>query len=203
MIRLGLTGSIGMGKSTVANMFRDEDIPVWDADATVHRLYTEDEALKSALTAEFGEVVHAGKVDRARLSEALKRKVDGFARLNAIVHPAVTGDRAAFFEGHAQKGAWLCVADIPLLYETGAEARLDAVVVVSAPPEIQKQRVMARPGMTEQRFQQIVSQQMSDAEKRRRADFIIDTGTSLETTREAVRALIVKLRAGSGQITQA
>lgn len=197
MIKLGLTGSIGMGKSTIANMFKDMGVPVWDADEAVHRLYASSRPVKDALVAAFGDVITNDAVDRAKLSHALKTGEHGFAKnfdtLNAIVHPAVVEDRRAFMRAHG--GAKLVVADIPLLYETGAEAHLDYVLVVSAPAEVQHKRVMARPGMTEEKFAAILARQVSDADKRRRADFVIDTSQSLEACRAAVATLVHRFAA--------
>jgi len=190
MIRLGLTGSIGMGKSTIAAMFRDEGIPVWDADEAVHRLYATSPVIKQKLTEAFGDVLSDGHVDRAKLSAALKTVDHGFDKLNAIVHPLVVEDRKVFMDAEERRHADLVVADIPLLFETRAEAHLDYVLVVSAPAEVQRQRVMARPGMTGEKFAAILSRQMPDAEKRRRAHFIIDTGRSLDDCRDEVRKLI-------------
>ena len=192
MIRLGLTGSIGMGKSTIAAMFADEGVPVWDADEAVHRLYATSEPLKRALVAEFGDILAGNAVDRARLSAALKTADRGFERLDALVHPRVIEDRKAFM---AVQTGDMVVADIPLLYETGAEAALDYVVVASAPAEVQRARVLARPGMTEDKFAAILARQMPDDEKRRRADFVIDTSQSFEVCRAEVRAILDKLRA--------
>ncbi len=193
MIKLGLTGSIGMGKSTIAKMFKDLGVPVWDADEAVHRLYAASQPVKAALTAAFGDVVTGDIVDRAKLSNALKVVPNGFERLNAIVHPAVVEDRQAFMATHTNDA--LVVADIPLLYETGAEAQLDHVLVVSAPAEVQHARVMARPGMTEDKFSAILARQVSDADKRARADFVIDTSQSLEACRAEVAALIRRFTA--------
>ena len=193
MIRLGLTGSIGMGKSTVANMFKDLGVPVWDADEAVHRLYASSQPVKDALVAAFGDVITDGSVDRAKLSNALKTAKDGFERLNTLVHPAVVEDRVSFMSVHADDA--LVVADIPLLYETGAEAYLDYVLVVSAPAEVQQARVMGRPGMSEDKFAAIRSRQVSDADKRARADFVIDTSQSLEACRAAVKGLVERFAA--------
>lgn len=179
-----------MGKSTIARMFKDEGVPVWDADEAVHRLYAESADLKQRLVDAFGDVLTDGKVDRAKLSAALKTAPDGFDRLNAIVHPATVEDRKAFLNVQKRSHASLAVSDIPLLYETGAEKQLDCVLVVSAPAKVQKQRVMARPGMTEDKFAAILSRQMPDAEKRKRADFVIDTSQSLDACRAQVHALI-------------
>lgn len=191
MIKLGLTGSIGMGKSTIAAMFADEGVPVWDADLAVHRLYAESRAVKNRLVEAFGEVLTDGVVDRAKLSAALKGEAVNFEKLNAIVHPALADDRLTFFA--ANETVPLVVVDIPLLYEVGAESYLDKVLVVSAPADVQAARVLARAGMTEAKFEAILARQMPDAEKRARADFIIDTSKSLDDCRDAVRLLIEKL----------
>ncbi len=191
MIKLGLTGSIGMGKSTIAAMFADEGVPVWDADLAVHRLYAESKPVKDRLVAAFGDILTEGVVDRVKLSAALKGEAANFDRLNAIVHPALADDRLAFFAAHAD--APLVVVDIPLLYEVGAESYLDKVLVVSAPADVQAARVLARAGMTEARFEAILARQMPDSDKRARADFIIDTAKNLDECRDAVRLLIEKL----------
>ncbi len=188
MIRLGLTGSIGMGKSTIAKMFKEMGVPVWDADDAVHRLYASSQPVKDALAKAFGDVLTDGTVDRTKLSQALKTAPNSFDALNAIVHPAVVEDRKTFMAMHPNDP--LVVADIPLLYETGAEAHLDYVLVVSAPADIQHTRVMARPGMTEDKFVAILARQVSDADKRKRADFVIDTAQSLEACRAEVEALV-------------
>jgi len=193
MIRLGLTGSIGMGKSTIAKMFADEGVPVWDADETVHRLYAHSEPLKTALSVAFGDVLTDGAVDRAKLSALLKADPGKFAQLNAIVHPATVADRAAFMARSEVQNVPLTLYDIPLLFETDAGRTLDKVLVVSAPAQVQAARVLARPGMTPEKFAEILSRQTPDAEKRRRADFIIDTSQSLEACRQQVRDIIQKL----------
>lgn len=180
-----------MGKSTIAAMFAAEGIPVWDADEAVHRLYVSSEPLKHDLAAEFGDILTGGAIDRAKLSSALKARDNGFERLNALVHPRVIEDRADFMAGQT---ADIVLADIPLLYETGAESALDYVVVANAPADIQKTRVLARPGMTAEKFAAILARQMPDAEKRRRADFVIDTSQSLDACRQDVRAILDKLR---------
>lgn len=200
MIKLGLTGSIGMGKSTIAAMFRDEGVPVWDADDAVHSLYASSFIAQKQLSEAFGDVLTGGHVDRAKLSAALKTTDGGFDKLNAIVHPLVVADRKRFMDNAEHQKSALIVADIPLLYETGAEAYLDDVLVVSAPADIQRQRVMARPGMTEDKFAAILSRQMPDAEKRARADFVIDTAQSLDACRTEVRALIARLTPAGEQI---
>ena len=194
MIRLGLTGSIGMGKSTIARIFADEGVPVWDADETVHRLYAGSEPVKTALAEAFGDVLTDGAVDRAKLSIMLKTNPEKFPLLNAIVHPATVADRQDFLERHQAAGTPLTLCDIPLLFETGADKTFDKVLVVSAPPEIQAARVLARPGMTPEKFADILRQQTPDIEKRARADFVIDTSHSLDANRQQVREIIQTLR---------
>lgn len=188
MVILGLTGSIGMGKSTTAAMFRNAGVPVYDADATVHRLY----AGKAAPLIEqaFPGVVHDGVVDRALLGPEVIGKPDAMRRLEAIVHPLVRQEELSFLTQAAHSRASLAVLDIPLLLETGGEARVDAVLVVSAPAEIQRQRVMARPGMTEARFQALLAKQMPDEEKRAKAHFIVDTGHGLSHAQRQARDII-------------
>lgn len=199
MIRLGLTGSIGMGKSTIAQMFRDEGVPVWDADEAVHRLYATSPLLKAQLTEAFGDVLTDNTVDRAKLSAALKTAENGFDRLNAIVHPLTVEDRATFVAAQEKHGADMIVADIPLLFETGAETHFDYVLVVSAPADVQHRRVMARAGMTAEKFAAILSRQMPDVEKRKRAHFVIDTSQSLDACRAEVRKIVNRFT-GSGLI---
>jgi dephospho-CoA kinase len=191
MIKLGLTGSIGMGKSTVAAMFREAGVPVFDADAAVHQLQGPGGALVEAIEAAFPGTTGPSGVDRARLGAQVLGDAAALARLEAIVHPAVTEMRERFLHDHA--GAPIIVFDIPLLFEKSGGAGLDAVAVVSAPPEIQRERVLARPGMTTGKLAQILALQMPDAEKRARADHVIDTGTSHDETRRAVRELIACL----------
>lgn len=190
MIILGLTGSIGMGKSTTGRMFADEGALLWDADAAVHRLYARGGAAVEPLGQAFPGVVVDGAVDRARLAEALGRDETAFRRLEAIVHPLVAQDRAQDLAAARAEGVRLAVLDIPLLFETGGEAFVDAVVVVTADPEVQAARVLARPGMTPERFEAILTRQMPDAEKRRRADFLVDTGRGLDAAREQVAQIV-------------
>jgi dephospho-CoA kinase len=192
---IGLTGSIGMGKSTTAAMFREAGIPVYDADAAVHDLYDEGGAAVGPVGGAFPGVVKDGRVDREALRQAVLGKPDELKRLNAIVHPLVGRDRVGFFETAQAEGADIVVLDIPLLFETGGHANVDAVVVVSAPADVQRERVLARPGMTPDRLDAILAQQMADAEKRARAHYIVDTSRGLEPAREQVRAIIAALRA--------
>ena len=189
--RLGLTGSIGMGKSTTAAMFRDLGHPVWDADHAVHRLYAPGGAAVQPLREVFPDCITDGAVDRGLLKQALAADPGALARLEAIVHPLVAADRAAFIADHPE--APLIVLDIPLLFETGRDPALDGVAVVSTDAETQRARVLARPGMTPQMLDMILSRQMPDAEKRARADWVIPTD-DLTTTRQAVLSLIEEIR---------
>ena len=194
MIVLGLTGSIGMGKSTVAKMFADRGVPVFDADAAVHRLQGRDGRLVAAIEAMFPGTTGPDGVNRQRLGERVLNDTPALRQLEALVHPAVGEDRAAFLADHSD--APMVVFDIPLLFETGGESRVDKVAVVSAPADIQRERVLARPGMTVDRFESIIARQTPDAEKRARADFVIPTGGSLEETRRAVDAVIACVSRG-------
>jgi dephospho-CoA kinase len=194
MIRLGLTGSIGMGKSTVAAMFADAGVPVFDADAAVHRLQGPDGRLVAAIEAAFPDTTGAAGVDRTALGEAVLGDRHALARLEAIVHPAVAKERAAFVRDHG--AAPLLLFDVPLLYETGGTRYVDKVAVVSADAEVQRQRVLARPGMTAARLDAILARQLPDAEKRARADFVIPTDVPLGQTRAAVQRVIACLAAG-------
>lgn len=194
MIRLGLTGSIGMGKSTTAQMFRDEGLVVIDSDAVVHDLYR-GEAVPAIARAFPGAVID-GEVDRGMLSAHLSRHPEDFKLLEMIVHPLVRRREAETIAEAQQSGADIVVLDIPLLFESGSQSRVDKVVVVTCDPEIQRERVLARPGMTEEKFRMILSRQTPDVEKRRRADFIIDTGRGFDHARAEVRAIVAKLRAG-------
>lgn len=197
MITLGLTGSIGMGKSTVAKMFADLGVPVFDADAAVHRLQGKGGRLVAAIEAAFPGTTGPDGVDRAKLGEAVLGQPDQLARLEAVVHPEIGEERAAFLRDHA--AAPLVVFDIPLLFETGGEARVDKVAVVSAPADVQRARVLARPGMTEARFAAILARQTPDAEKRARADFVMDTGVPLAQTRVRVEQVVACLTAPEGR----
>jgi dephospho-CoA kinase len=189
---LGLTGSIGMGKSAVATMFRAADVPVFDADAEVHRLQGPGGALLPQIEAAFPGTTGPGGVDRLKLGAAVFGHPEALARLEAIVHPAVAQARAGFLQSHTESP--LIVFDIPLLYEKGGWQQVDGVAVVSAPAAAQRERVLARPGMTVEKFESILRLQVPDAEKRKRADYVIDTGTSLEETEEAVRDIVERLR---------
>ena len=193
MILIGLTGSIGMGKSTVAAMLRREGVPVFDADAAVHRLQGPGGRLLPAIEAAFPGSTGPAGVDRIALGRAVFGDPARLRALEAIVHPAVYAERAAFLRRHAARP--IVVDDVPLLFEKGGASRVDAVIVVSAPAWMQRRRVMARPGMDAAKFARILSLQVPDAEKRRRADFVIDTGTTLVDTRAQVRRLLACLRA--------
>jgi dephospho-CoA kinase len=193
MILLGLTGSIGMGKSTVAQMFRDEGAPVYDADAAVHALYADGGAAVGPVGAAFPEAIVEGAVDRERLSKLVLNDADALKRLEGIVHPLVGAAQMQFLDDARRAGAPVVVLDIPLLYEKGGEKRVDVVAVVSAPADVQRTRVLARPGMTAEKFESILAKQSPDAEKRARADFIIETGGSLDETRSQVRAVLKAL----------
>jgi len=194
LILIGLTGSIGMGKSTTAAMFREAGIPVYDADAAVHDLYDEGGAAVGPVGEAFPGVVKDGKVDREALRQAVLGKPDELKRLNAIVHPLVGRDRIGFFQQAEAAGADMVVLDIPLLFETGGHANVDAVVVASAPADMQRERVLARPGMTPERLDAILAQQVADAEKRARAHFVVDTSRGLEPAREQVAEIIAAMR---------
>ena len=188
MIVLGLTGSIGMGKSTTARLFADEGVPVHDADATVHRLYS-GEAVP-LVEAAFPGTTHDGAVDRKELGRRVIGNPEALARLESIVHPLVREAERRFLEEARASGAKIAVLDIPLLFETGRDAQVDAVVVVSAGAEEQRRRVLERPGMTEETFQKILARQTPDAEKSARADLVIDTSRGIEAAREQVRAAL-------------
>ena len=190
MILLGLTGSIGMGKSTTTAMFAEHGAVVWNADDAVHALYAKGGAAVEPIGAAFPGVVVDGAVDRGRLAEALGRDDTAFRRLEQIVHPLVAAGRLADLETARAAGVKLAVLDIPLLFETGGDRAVDAIVVVTADAETQRRRVLARPGMTVDRFEAILARQTPDAEKRRRADFVIDTGRGLEIARARVAEIV-------------
>ena len=188
MFILGLTGSIGMGKSTTAKFFAEEGIPVHDADAAVHRLYEGEAA--AAIEAAFPGTTADGKVDRTKLAARVLGNETARKQLEAIVHPLVRASEARFLADARARDAPIVVLDIPLLYETGGEQRVDAVAVVSAPPEVQRARVLARPGMTPERFKALAAAQTPDAEKRLRADFVVDTGQGFDAARAQVRDIL-------------
>jgi dephospho-CoA kinase len=188
---LGLTGSIGMGKSTTATMFRDLGIAVHDADAEVHRLYGAEAVAPVARL--YPDVVVDGRIDRERLSRHVVGSPERLKQLEALIHPLVRASETAFLARARRDKAPLVVLDIPLLFETGGEARCDGVLVVSASAEVQKARVLARPGMSQAKFDGILARQMPDAEKRRRADFVVDTGQGIDVARAQVHAIVENL----------
>ena len=192
MIVIGLTGSIGMGKTTTAKLFAEEGVPVCDSDAVVHELY-QNEAV-GPIANIFPDAVKDGAVDRDRLSTILRENPAQFPALEKIVHPLVRAKQDAFVEAQRENGERFALLDIPLLFETKAESRVNAIVVVSCAAEIQRQRVLSRPGMTEEKFQMILARQMPDWEKREKADFLIDTGRGIEDARVQVRAVLDALQ---------
>jgi dephospho-CoA kinase len=197
MLIVGLTGSIGMGKSTAAARFRERGFAVFDADAEVHRLY--DGPIASEIGQAFPGTVVAGKIDRARLAERLIAEPQRFAELEAIVHPKVRDGERRFLRAEHARGAEIVVLEIPLLLETGGDARVDNTIVVSAAPEIQRRRAMERHDMTEAKFESIIARQLSEADKRWRADFIVDTSGSVENCHSQIDAIIAKLRGLRGE----
>ncbi len=190
MIILGVTGSIGMGKSTTTAMFAEQGAMVWNADDAVHALYAPGGAAVGPVGEAFPGVVVNGAIDRTRLAEALGRDDTAFRRLEALVHPLVAMGRQGDLEAARAAGVRLAVLDIPLLFETGGDRAVDAVVVVTADEATQGERVLARPGMTRERFEAILARQMPDAEKRRRADFVIDTSRGLDVARTRVAEIV-------------
>ncbi len=195
MIVLGLTGSIGMGKTTTAALFAEAGAPVFDSDATVHALYSSGGAAVEPVEAAFPGVVRDGAVDRTRLAKRLEADPQAFARLEAIVHPLVAAERTRFLAKAAALRAPVVVFDIPLLFEAGREGEVDAVVVASAPPEVQRARVLARAGMSAARLEAILARQTHDAEKRVRADFVVETGAGLESARRDVERILATVTA--------
>ncbi len=188
MIVLGLTGSIGMGKSTTAKLFAEAGVPVYDADAAVHRLY-EGEAVP-AIEAAFPGTTENGKVDRVRLSACVVHDPAAMKKLEEIVHPMLGTSRQQFLDDAERSGAPVAVIDIPLLFETGGENRVDAVVVVTTTAKLQRERILARPNMTEEKLQAIIERQMPDAEKRKRAHFVVDTSHGLDPVRAQIRDIL-------------
>ena len=193
MIVIGLTGSIGMGKTTTAKLFAEEGIPVLDSDEVVHALYRAEAV--PLIEAAFPGTTISGTVDRQKLGDILRRNPANFTRLEEIVHPLVRNKQEAFLAKARKDDRAFAVLDIPLLFETGAEGRVDKVVVVSCAREIQRERVLSRPGMTEEKFEMILARQMPDAEKRRRADFVVDSGNGVEAARDQVKEILQKLGA--------
>jgi dephospho-CoA kinase len=191
MIVLGLTGSVGMGKSTTANMFAAEGVPVFDADAAVHALYAGEAA--PLIEREFPGSTVNGTVDREKLSAQVVGKSEALSRLEKLIHPLVGKLRTKFMENAEKSGAKAVILDIPLLFETGDPSKFHAVIVVSAPAEVQRERVLARPGMTAEKFGAILKRQTPDSEKRARADFVIDTGNGLEEARGQVREVLAQV----------
>jgi dephospho-CoA kinase len=191
MIILGLTGSIGMGKSTVSRMFADEGVPVFDADAVVHRLQGREGALVAAIEARFPGTTGTEGVDRNALAERVLAEPEALKRLEALIHPAVARERDAFLAAHLASP--VVVLDIPLLFEKGGDEQVDKIAVVSADPEVQRLRTLARPGMSAEKFLRILGHQLPDAEKRARADFVIPTDCSIEETRASVRRVLACL----------
>ncbi|MBX5136140.1 dephospho-CoA kinase [Rhizobium sp. L9] len=192
MLKIGLTGSIGMGKSTVGKLFAEAGIPLNDSDAVVHDLYAGEAA--PLVDAAFPGTMKDGAVDRQELGRQLALDPEGFKRLEAIVHPLVRKRETEFLERQQAAGAEMVLLDIPLLFETGAWERVDVIVVVSTDPQIQRQRVLARDDMTEEKFDMILSRQTPDAEKRRRADYLVDTSHSIAETRARVLEIVAELK---------
>ena len=188
MVILGLTGSIGMGKSTTAKLFAEAGVPVYDADAAVHMLYEGEAA--PAIEAAFPGTTVAGKVDRNRLSARVVHDPAAMRRLEEIVHPMLGASRQKFLADAERSGARIAVVDVPLLFETGGEKRVDAVVVVTTTAEIQRQRILSRPNMTDEKLDAILARQMPDAEKRRRANFVVDTSHGLDPVRARIRDIL-------------
>lgn len=195
---IGLTGSIGMGKSTTAAMFRDAGIPVYDADAAVHAAYDVGGIAVEPVGKAFPGVVKDGRVDREALRQAVLGKPEAMQKLNGVVHPLIGRDRASVFEAAKASGADMIIMDVPLIFETGGEKNMDAVIVVSAPAEMQRERVLAREGMSPERLDAILAQQMPDADKRARADYVVDTSQGLDVARAQVADIIADLRKNSG-----
>lgn len=195
MVIVGLTGSIGMGKSETAKMFRSLGVPVYDADAAVHAIYAPGGSAVAPVEAAFPGVTGAGGVDREALAKRVLNDSAALKKLESIVHPLVGLEQQKFLQKAAEENAEIIVIDVPLLFETGGEKRVDCVVLVSAPYEVQRERVLARPGMTEEKFQAILAKQAPDAQKREKADFIIDSSKGIEDAMAQVRALLPKLKA--------
>lgn len=200
MLLIGLTGSIGMGKSETARMFVRLGLPVYDADAAVHALYAKDGAAVAPIEAAFPGVARDGTVDRTALSALVLNDKDAMRRLETIIHPLVGQAQLDFLHTADAAKANMVVLDIPLLFETGGEARVDVTIVVSAPEDVQRARVLARPGMTEQKFEAIRAKQKPDAEKRAKADFVVETGLGLDHAFAQISAVVAALRGRQGAI---
>jgi dephospho-CoA kinase len=200
MLLIGLTGSIGMGKSETARMFAALGIPVYDSDAAVHALYEFGGAAVAPIESAFPGVAADGRVDRAKLSAKVVHDTEALKRLESIVHPLVAGTQRAFLQKAANDGAKMVVLDIPLLYETEGHKRVDVTVVVSAPGDVQRQRVLARPGMTPEKLDAILAKQLTDVEKRARADFVVDTSKGLEHARDQVAEIVKALEGRESKI---
>lgn len=192
MLIVGLTGSLGMGKTTAAAHLRARGLPVFDADAEVHRLYATSAA--PLIEAAFPGTTRDGRVDRGKLADALIAEPMRFAELEAIVHPLVRASERAFLNDEAARGTAIAVLDIPLLFETGADKKVDATIVVSAPAEVQRRRLLLREGLDEEKIKSLLARQMPDAEKRERADFVVDTGRGVEASNAELDAIIAELR---------
>ena len=188
MVVIGLTGSIGMGKSATARFFAEAGVPVYDADLAVHRLYAGHAA--PIIEAEFPGVSNREGIDRDKLTKRVLGDPEALRRLEGIIHPLVRGEEARFLDEAERAGAPIAVLDIPLLFETGADRRVDAVVVVTAPAQMQRARALSRAGMTEEKFQALLAKQMPDEEKRRRADFVVDTSKGFDFARQQVHAIL-------------
>lgn len=200
MLVIGLTGGIGMGKSAAAERFASHGVPVFNADLCVHRLY-EGEAV-AAIEVAFPGVTRGGEVDRKLLSERIAGSPERLRQLESIVHPLVVAAEIDFLIEQEKQGARLAVLEIPLLFETGAEKRVDVTVVLSAPPEVQRERVLARPGMTTDKLEHLLARQLSDSERRARADYVINSGTSLEDLHAALDKLIESLKRRDGRVME-
>lgn len=200
MLLVGLTGSIGMGKSETAKMFAKLGIPVYDADAAVHAIYEKGGAAVEPLRAEFPDAIVDDAVDRVKLSKLVLNNKDELKKLESIVHPLVGATQLQFLKDASDANAPMAVLDIPLLYETGGEARVDAVVVVSAPADVQRARVLERPGMTVEKFEQILAKQVPDADKRAKADFVVETDKGLDHAFEQVQRITEDLKSREAKV---
>ena len=197
MVIIGLTGSIAMGKSETAKMFRSLDVPVFDADEAVHALYAKDGGAVEGVGALFPSAIQEGAVDRAKLAQLVLNDANALKALEALVHPLVQAERQKFIDRAQADGAPIVVLDIPLLFETGAESQVDKIVVVSAPEEVQRARALARPGMTEEKFEAILQKQVPDSQKRGKANFIVDSSKGLAAAKAQVVDIVNTLQAAT------